>query len=236
MDDFKRDLEDYFCRFTFGQFVTLILIEIVTLFFIFYLGARYGPDLLGGREDRRKEIALPKQSPKNVDDIVGSPSVNYTYPDVLTGDGSKAIRVKPSGVSADEIHRQAPDQQATQQAQERTDPRIAPPAPAPQAAPSASAEEEQAPTEAPAEEEAAPVGKYSIQVGSFPTLEDATKASNVWKAKGYHAFLSAGQIPNKGTWYRVRLGTFPSRESAEKFLERLKEKEKTSGLVVLSRS
>jgi hypothetical protein len=45
MEDFKKDIDDYFCRFTFGQFVTLILLEVVTLFFVFYLGARYGSDL-----------------------------------------------------------------------------------------------------------------------------------------------------------------------------------------------
>ncbi len=51
MSEFGKEVEDYFCRFTFGQFVTLILLELVTLFFVFYLGARYGPDLIGGRKE-----------------------------------------------------------------------------------------------------------------------------------------------------------------------------------------
>jgi hypothetical protein len=55
----------------------------------------------------KKQAVIPGQSPKNVDDIVGTPSVEYTYPEVLTSrDGQKAIRIKPSGVTADEYDRQ----------------------------------------------------------------------------------------------------------------------------------
>jgi cell division protein FtsN len=45
-----------------------------------------------------------------------------------------------------------------------------------------------------------------------------------------------GNIPEKGTWYRVRIGGFPSREEAQKFLDKFKAKEKASALVVLSNS
>jgi len=46
----RRDTEgeeSYFCRFTFGQFFALLVLEVFTLFFIFYLGARYGREFLG---------------------------------------------------------------------------------------------------------------------------------------------------------------------------------------------
>jgi cell division septation protein DedD len=47
--------EGFFCRFTFGQFFALLVLEVFTLFFIFYLGARYGRGLLG--LDRPPELA-----------------------------------------------------------------------------------------------------------------------------------------------------------------------------------
>ncbi len=51
MNEFHEEDEEYFCRFTFGQFVSLALLEVVALFFVFYLGARYGTTILG-REDQ----------------------------------------------------------------------------------------------------------------------------------------------------------------------------------------
>lgn len=38
--------EQYFCKFTFGQFFTIMVLEIITVCFIFYLGARYGTEYL----------------------------------------------------------------------------------------------------------------------------------------------------------------------------------------------
>lgn len=244
MDEFKKDLEDYFCRFTFGQFVTLILIEIVTLFFVFYLGARYGPDLLGGGNVAKKEESLlPKQGPGSVDEIVGSPSVEYTYPDVLTNeDGQKGIRVKPSGVTADEYDKRRVREQVQPPAKLEVPRKVesATPRPSPAGdeeptgeAPKAAAKAE-APKEAPVRSDKAPKGKFSVQVGSYQSTSEATASLNEWKKKGYEAFMAVGQVPQKGIWYRVRIGGFETRGEAERFLEKLKNKEKVSALVVLS--
>jgi len=257
MDEFKKDLDDYFCRFTFGQFVTLILIEVVTLFFVFYLGARYGSDLLGtGRS--AKESVIPAQSPKNVDEIVGAPSVEYTYPEVLTSrDGQKAIRIKPSGMSADEYDRNKAEnpaaiiQRDTPKPEAREEPVAEEPKPekpvvvtppAKPAPPVAVKTEEPKPVVKPEETkpveevQAKPKGKFTVQVGSYQSSEEATSSLANWKKKGYSAFMAVGSIPDKGTWYRVRIGGFPSREEAQKFLEKFKAKEKASALVVLSNS
>ena len=223
MSEFTKDLEDYFCKFTFGQFVTLILLELVTLFFVFYLGARYGPDLIGSRREvAKKSLGLPADRPKTIDEIVGTPQVDYTFPEVLTDPtpstprGTKkekeVIRIKPSGVTVEEFERQK------FQKEKQT---ILIPV----------EKEEVAPMAAPS-----PPGKYAIQVGSYPTAEEANRMIDRWKKKGYDSFLSVGEIPNRGTWYRVRLGSFPSREEATRYLEQFKGKEKTSALVVQSQS
>jgi cell division septation protein DedD len=270
MEDFKKDVDDYFCRFTFGQFVTLILIEVVTLFFVFYLGARYGTDLLGTGEPR-KEAVVPGTNPRSVDDIVGTPPVDYTYPEVLTSrDGQKAIRIKPSGVTADEYDRQKVEDpaaiiQRNMPQEERALPAPVPqevigkpaaakpqvaavkPTPTPPVEPERTEEpavEVQPPQVTPPPVEAAsppatdvkPKGKFSIQVGSYQSSDEAAAALGNWKKKGYSAFTAVGKIPDKGTWYRVRIGGFPSREEAQKFLDKFKAKEKASALVVLSNS
>ena len=43
----NRQEDTAFCRFTFGQFFALLVLEVFTLFFVFYLGARYGREFLG---------------------------------------------------------------------------------------------------------------------------------------------------------------------------------------------
>lgn len=229
MDEFKKELEDYFCRFTFGQFVTLILLEIITLFFVFYLGAHYGPDLMGKREAK---TTLPKENPKTVDEIVGTPPVEYTYPEVLTGPaGEKAIKVKPAGLTAEEYERQGREFHPKEEAGNEAPPKEAP--------------VEEVAVETPPVEpvkevkekaNGSPSGKFSIQVGSYQSVEEANAALGRWKKKGYAAFMTVGEIPEKGTWYRVRIGGFADRKEAETFLEKFKVREKTAGLVVPSKS
>ncbi len=234
MEDYKRDLEDYFCRFTFGQFVTLILLEIVTLFFVFYLGAHYGPDLMGTREALAKKETnlLPKNNPKNVDDIVGSPPIEYTYPEILTQhDGAKIIKVKPAGQTAEEFEKQG------HEGQPDAKPEVAREAPV-EVPPIQEIKEpvkdpQPLPEEASAKKEAK-TSKFAVQVGSFPSSDEALGVQQKWKKKGYSAFVVTGEVPQKGTWYRVRIGRYSNRKEAQAFLEKLKVREKTSGIVVNS--
>ncbi len=255
MDDFKKELEDYFCRFTFGQFVTLILLEIVTLFFVFYLGARYGSDLMGHRSSvaNQQESELPKENPKSVDDIVGTPPLEYTYPDVLTGkEGEKGVRVKPSGMTAAEYEKQAKQNEPKEAPVAKSEPKVeakrevkevSPPKTVDQPvnegeelAPEKEAKPSAIENEAPKVSTKAPKGKFTIQVASFPSAEEASTGVSKWKGRGYSAYMTVGEIPNKGVWYRVRIGGFKTQPEAKKFLEKLKRKEKTNGLVVLSKS
>ncbi len=227
MDEFKKELEDYFCRFTFGQFVSLILLEVVTLFFVFYLGARYGPDLIGPRGTSGKEATtLPKAGPKSVDEIVGAPSVEYTYPEVLTGaEGQKAIRVKPSGMTAEEAEKKVKEGERPIVSGE---PIVEAP-PIEKITPSEKPTRQATPSET-------PPGKFAIQVGSYQSAEEASHSAGQWKQKGYSTFMSVGEIPKKGIWYRVRIGGFETRDEAQRFLEKFQEKEKAQALIVLSKS
>ena len=240
MDDFKKDLEDYFCRFTFGQFVTLILLEIVTLFFVFYLGAHYGADLIGSKQEsaqkEKDNSGLPKEGGKSVDEIVGSPAVDYTYPEVLSDRASarsataKGVRVKPSGMTAADYEKQG---QVPTVNEEKPALPETPAVAEVKSEPVKKSEELESP---PIETKSAPKGKFAIQVGSYQTAVDAAASVKRWKEKGYAAFMTVGEIPEKGTWYRVRIGGFSNRKNAAAFLSRFKSKEKTSGLVVPSKS
>ena len=70
-----------------------------------------------------------------------------------------------------------------------------------------------------------PGGKYTVQLGSFQSMETAYKFEKVLSQQGYPSFVIKAVIPNKGTWYRVRVGTFNDKDKARQYGEKLKKKE-----------
>lgn len=61
-----------------------------------------------------------------------------------------------------------------------------------------------------------PSGKFSVQIGSYPTKTEAEERVNSLKKLGFpHAQFSAKELgENKEVWYRVWLGFFPDYDSA----------------------
>ena len=64
---------------------------------------------------------------------------------------------------------------------------------------------------------------FTVQVGSFQTLEGAEKVLALLKQQGFEASVSPVNLSNDRTWYRVRIGNFPVREEAEQVTKKLKE-------------
>ena len=207
MDEFhQNEIGDYFCRFTFGQFITLAILELATLFFVFYLGARYGPAIIGDRSPMtsQKAISLPPEGPKTVDDLMKDQEpIKYSFPEVLPD---------KVGVPPGQTGRQAamtPEETQPKDVFDRK-PVI--------------------------KIKSSDIAKYTVQVGSYPSAAEASKAISYWQQKGYDSFMSIGEIPNRGTWYRVRIGGFGNKKDAEKFLNGFKSKENVPALIVLSTS
>lgn len=215
MHEFHEEDNDYFCRFSFGQFVSLALLEVVALFFIFYLGARYGSNFLGGRETVVKEqiIQLPEDADAYEMGQQQEVHVRYTYPESLTRKTEPQVVVEPAPAptrTAPPPPKPVPQQVAVRQPPPEPSP--APVAPTPSA------------------------GNYAIQVGSFRHADGAAEKVNQWQAKGYDAFLSIGQVPEQGTVYRVRIGSFSTRDRAREFLRNLVNREKVAAIIVRSNS
>lgn len=57
-------------------------------------------------------------------------------------------------------------------------------------------------------------GQYTIQIGSFKNESDAKKLQNKLKSKGYPAFLKQVTI-GEDTWFRLRIGTFETKDQAK---------------------
>lgn len=67
--------------------------------------------------------------------------------------------------------------------------------------------------------------RYSIQIAAYPERERAEEDVKSMKKHGYAAFIVTSALPDKGTWHRVRVGSFTNKASAEKLANELKTKE-----------
>jgi hypothetical protein len=64
----------------------------------------------------------------------------------------------------------------------------------------------------------------SVQIGSYPTLDQARKEVSRLQALGIDTFIRPQKIRGKGTQYRVFAGTFDSKSQAQEYQQELKRK------------
>ena len=62
----------------------------------------------------------------------------------------------------------------------------------------------------------------TIQVASLRDSKIADRMVARLKDKWYPAYRTVAEVPGKGTWYRVRIGSFKRKDDAKETLERLK--------------
>ena len=87
------------------------------------------------------------------------------------------------------------------------------------AAPPAPKTEKPAPAPAPA---AAASGQaFTVQVSAVKSEEEARRMVDRLRQRGYAAHVETTAMPDKSTWYRVRMGEFPTKESARGTVDRL---------------
>ncbi len=88
-----------------------------------------------------------------------------------------------------------------------------------------------APTAPPA---AAPVnrGNLTIQIGSFNDQAQANERAARLKSAGADARVVRADIPGKGTWYRVQVGGFATREEAMSYGNQLRAKNLAQDFIV----
>jgi cell division septation protein DedD len=206
MTQYRDNNEGFFCSFTFGQFVSLAVLEIAALFFIFYLGARYGPGLMGWNTKSANTVAVfpDELEDSPVKPTSETPELEFTYPEKLT----EKEKIPQTIVQKKEL---------TKAIQEKKS----------ELKPAAESIAETDPVAQIIQKD-----NFSIQVGSYKSAEGAGDKILYWKERGYDAYLSIGEIAGKGTWYRVRIGRFVSRQDAQDYLEVLSDKEKVSGIIV----
>jgi cell division protein FtsN len=60
-------------------------------------------------------------------------------------------------------------------------------------------------------------GGYQLQVSSFRTEGEADQFAAQLRARNHKAYVVEAHVPGRGTWYRVRIGPFPSQHAAASY-------------------
>lgn len=69
----------------------------------------------------------------------------------------------------------------------------------------------------------AQAGKFTVQITAAPSQAEADATVKELKGKGIDAYILKSQVPGKGTFYRVRAGSFNNASDARKYGETLKQ-------------
>lgn len=75
-------------------------------------------------------------------------------------------------------------------------------------------------------------GHYAIQVASFSEKKGADTLAQKLKKKGFNSYVVAGEVPQKGRWYRVRVGSYSNRDEAKKAGDRIHSSERLNFFVI----
>jgi cell division septation protein DedD len=75
--------------------------------------------------------------------------------------------------------------------------------------------------------------RYTVQTAAYQEREMAADDVKRLKKRGFAAFIVSSELPGKGVWHRVRLGSFSNKAAAERLQKTVREKEGISTIVVL---
>src|SRR5712691_12523059 len=78
-------------------------------------------------------------------------------------------------------------------------------------------------------------GKFTVQLGALQDGADAAQLAARAAAVGLKAYVAEVRLPGKGVWYRVRVGAFADKESAERFRRDVERELRTSAVVMPAR-
>lgn len=62
-------------------------------------------------------------------------------------------------------------------------------------------------------------GRYTIQLGSYNTIDEAKSFAEGFTVRGYNPIINEVKIPGKGNWFRVSLGLFNTVQEAKTYIK-----------------
>jgi len=78
-------------------------------------------------------------------------------------------------------------------------------------------------------------GAFTLQLGASLNRDDAERQAARLREKGYAPYIVTAEVPGKGTWYRVRMGSFPTKDAATRYLQDFKRETQAEAFVASTR-
>lgn len=239
MRDANRLKEKYDLSLDNRQIVSLFIGGIVVLGSVFVLGVVVGkklasdertsqaPDLLSAL-DQKADALKPVEPPLTFQD-----ELTRKEPEARSAEVPKPVEPpKP-------VEQKKAEMAAAPAAREEAEPEPAPvEKPAPEVptrsmAPNGGLEE--AFVRATKPQEAAPDGAWTLQLSASQDRAEADRFASKLREKGYAPFVVEAQVPGRGTWYRVRMGSFASKEAANRYLQDFRRETQIEAFVTTNR-
>lgn len=78
------------------------------------------------------------------------------------------------------------------------------------------------------------LGAYTVQIGASPDRAEALRLENRARAAGYKPYSVEANLGAKGTWYRVRVGSFPDKDRALRYRSDVERELRQAAIVMAS--
>lgn len=79
--------------------------------------------------------------------------------------------------------------------------------------------------------ETSPDGAFTLQLSAFQDRAEADRFAASLRDKGYAPFIVEANLAAKGTWFRVRMGRFPTKDAAGRYLADFKRETSIDAIV-----
>jgi len=209
------------------EVVGLVVGSLVVLGVVFYLGVSVGKGLAQQPAEPNRPLEdLDRQAEESL-------KVELTFAEKLTETPpAKAPEARPAAAPPKEPKAEvpAPARQPAPEPEAEPEPAVAKPAEVAAVTPPPAPEPRPNPPAPPAEANAAP--RFTVQLASFPSRAEAEAFAERLRASGLSARIVAAEIPEKGTYYRVRVGSFPGRDEANRYLDDWRREGRFDGIVM----
>lgn len=232
MRDAHRIKERYEVSLDNRQIVSVAISGLVVLGAVFGLGVVVGkklstdrtvaeaPDLLSALDAKAASLeALNQQAP------------DLTFHEELTARAPEALPSAPSATDAGEraeVPRDLPAQAPSEEVSKgKTEPatvavRTLEPG-------RLSISEAIARTQVPTEARAG--GAFTLQLAASQERAEAEQYISRLRDRGYAPYITEAEVPGRGKWYRVRMGSFPTKEAATRYLSDFRRETKLEGFI-----
>lgn len=208
---------------SFGQIVFILLVFCCSSLMFFYLGAKFGPRILGIEYASTNDAVLPDEKlALEVENILQTKNYDFVFHDVLQNE-QQLEKVQPQYQEAKptQILPAIPDptKEALSEKKEMIEnTKVLEIKKTIKEIPKMDLVKKEIDHEEPVhlDELIVPENKYRLQLGSYSKKKQALDSQSIWEKRGYDVAVVKTYISGKGNWYRLQVGFFPDMDSVQK--------------------